>query len=113
MAIAKEEMLDAVGAMSVLQLNALVKAFEEQFGVSATALAVAAPAGGAAAPAAEEQTEFTVVLVEAGGNKGAVIKDVREITRLGLKEPTDLADAQPKPSKENAPKAEPEEIKKK
>src|SRR5260364_75923 len=112
MAIAKEEILDAVGAMSVLELNALVKAFEEKFGVSATALAVAAPAG-AAAPAAEEQTEFTVVLLEAGGNKVAVIKAVREITSLGLKEAKDLVDGAPKPIKENAPKAEAEEIKKK
>src|SRR5260363_377838 len=106
MAIAKEEILDAVGAMSVLELNALVKAFEEKFGVSATALAVAAPA-------AEEQTEFTVVLLEAGGNKVAVIKAVREITSLGLKEAKDLVDGAPKPIKENAPKAEAEEIKKK
>src|SRR5260363_188397 len=113
MAIAKEEILDAVGAMSVLELNALVKAFEEKFGVSATALAVAAPAGGAAAPAAEEQTEFTVVLREAGGNRLAVIKEVREITSLGLKKAKGLVDGAPKAIKENAPKAEAEEIKKK
>src|SRR5260364_467220 len=113
MAIAKEEILDAVGAMSVLEQNALVRAFEEKCGVSATALAVAAPAGCAAAPAAEEQTEFTVVLLEAGGNKVAVIKAVREITSLGLKEAKDLVNGEPKPIKENAPKAEAEEIKKK
>src|SRR5260363_136238 len=105
MAIAKEEILDAVGAMSVLELNALVKAFEEKFGVSATALAVAASAGGAAAPAAEEQTEFTVVVLEEGGKKVGVIKGVREITSMGLKEAKDLITRAPKPIKENATKA--------
>ncbi len=113
MTIAKEEILNAVGAMSVLELNELVKAFEEKFGVSAAALAVAGPAADAAAPAAEEQTEFTVVLLEAGGNKVAVIKAVREVTSLGLKEAKDLVDGAPKPIKENISKAEAEEIKKK
>ncbi len=113
MAIAKEEILEAVGAMSVLELNDLVKVFEEKFGVSAAALAVAGPASSVAAPAAEEQTEFTVVLLETGGNKVAVIKAVREITSLGLKEAKDLVDGAPKPIKENIPKAEAEDIKKK
>ncbi|PLZ00036.1 50S ribosomal protein L7/L12 [Burkholderia sp. WAC0059] len=115
MAIAKEDILEAVGAMSVLELNELVKAFEEKFGVSAAAVAVAGPAGGAAAggAAAEEQTEFTVILAETGGNKVAVIKAVRELTGLGLKEAKDLVDGAPKPIKEAVPKAAAEEAKKK
>jgi large subunit ribosomal protein L7/L12 len=114
MAIAKEDILEAVGAMSVLELNELVKAFEEKFGVSAAAVAVAGPAGGgAAAAAAEEQTEFTVVLTETGGNKVAVIKAVRELTGLGLKEAKDLVDGAPKPVKEAVPKAAADEAKKK
>ncbi len=115
MAISKEDILEAVGAMSVMELNELVKAFEEKFGVSAAAMAVAAPAGGAAggAAAAEEQTEFTVVLAEFGSNKVGVIKAVREITGLGLKEAKDMVDAAPKPVKEGVSKAEAEEAKKK
>jgi large subunit ribosomal protein L7/L12 len=114
MAIAKEDILEAVGAMSVLELNELVKAFEEKFGVSAAAVAVAGPAGGGgAAAAAEEQTEFTVVLTETGGNKVAVIKAVRELTGLGLKDSKDLVDGAPKPVKEAVPKAAAEEAKKK
>ncbi|MBP0593984.1 50S ribosomal protein L7/L12 [Paraburkholderia sp. LEh10] len=114
MAIAKEDILEAVGAMSVLELNELVKAFEEKFGVSAAAVAVAGPAGaGGGAAAAEEQTEFTVILSEAGGNKVAVIKAVRELTGLGLKEAKDLVDGAPKPVKEAVPKAAAEEAKKK
>jgi large subunit ribosomal protein L7/L12 len=114
MAIAKEDILEAVGAMSVLELNELVKAFEEKFGVSAAAVAVAGPAaGGAGAAAAEEQTEFTVVLAEAGANKVSVIKAVRELTGLGLKEAKDLVDGAPKPIKEGVPKAAAEEAKKK
>ena len=115
MAMSKEDILEAVGAMSVMELNDLVKAFEEKFGVSAAAMAVAGPAGGAAAggAAAEEQTEFTVVLAEFGANKVAVIKAVREITGLGLKEAKDLVDGAPKTVKEGAPKEEAEEIKKK
>ncbi|BBO59116.1 50S ribosomal protein L7/L12 [Mycoavidus sp. B2-EB] len=112
MAIVKEDILEAVGAMSVLELNELVKAFEEKFGVSAAALSVAGPAGGAAA-AAEEQTEFTVTLTETGASKVSVIKAVREITGLGLKEAKDLVDAAPKPVKESVPKAEAEKIKQK
>jgi large subunit ribosomal protein L7/L12 len=114
MAIAKEDILEAVGSMSVLELNELVKAFEEKFGVSAAAVAVAGPAGaGGAAAAAEEQTEFTVILAEAGANKVSVIKAVRELTGLGLKEAKDLVDGAPKPVKEAVPKAAAEEAKKK
>ncbi len=115
MAISKEDILEAVGAMSVMELNDLVKAFEEKFGVSAAAMAVAGPAGGAAAggAAAEEQTEFTVVLSEFGPNKVAVIKAVREITGLGLKEAKDMVDSAPKPVKEGVSKADAEEAKKK
>ncbi|MGF6574485.1 LSU ribosomal protein L12P [Paraburkholderia fungorum] len=112
MAIAKEDILEAVSSMSVLELNELVKAFEEKFGVSAAAVAVAGPAGGAAA-AAEEQTEFTVNLTEVGANKVSVIKAVRELTGLGLKEAKDLVDGAPKPVKESVPKAAAEEAKKK
>lgn len=100
--------------MSVLELNELVKAFEEKFGVSAAAVAVAGPAGaGGGAAAAEEQTEFTVNLVEVGANKVSVIKAVRELTGLGLKEAKDLVDGAPKPVKEAVPKAAAEEAKKK
>ena len=115
MAISKEDILEVVGAMSVMELNDLVKAFEEKFGVSAAAMAVAGPAGGAAAggAAAEEQTEFTVVLSEFGSNKVAVIKAVREITGLGLKEAKDMVDSAPKPVKEGVSKADAEEAKKK
>ena len=114
MAIAKEDILEAVGSMSVLELNELVKAFEEKFGVSAAAVAVAGPAGGGGGAAAvEEQTEFTVILTEAGGNKVSVIKAVRELTGLGLKEAKDLVDGAPKPIKEAVPKAAAEEAKKK
>jgi large subunit ribosomal protein L7/L12 len=114
MAIAKEDILEAVGAMSVLELNELVKAFEEKFGVSAAAFAVAGPAGaGGGAAAAEEQTEFTVILTETGANKVSVIKAVRELTGLGLKEAKDLVDGAPKPVKEAVPKAAAEEAKKK
>ena len=101
MAITKEEIIEAVGNMSVMDLNDLVKAFEEKFGVSAAAMAVAGPAGGGgAAAAAEEKTEFTVNLLEAGANKVGVIKAVREITGLGLKEAKDLVDGAPKPIKD-------------
>ncbi len=112
MAITKEEIIEAVGSMSVMDLNDLVKAFEEKFGVSAAAMAVAGPAGAGAA-AAEEQTEFTVNLLEAGANKVSVIKAVREITGLGLKEAKDLVDGAPKPIKEAVDKKTAEEAKKK
>ena len=111
MAIAKDDILEAVGSMSVLELNELVKAFEEKFGVSAASLSVAGPA--AAAAVAEEQTEFTVTLTEIGANKVSVIKAVRELTGLGLKEAKDLVDGAPKPVKESVPKAAAEEAKKK
>jgi large subunit ribosomal protein L7/L12 len=114
MAISKEEFLDAVGAMSVMELNDLVKAFEEKFGVSAAAMAAPAAGGAAAgAAAAEEQTEFNVVLAEVGANKVGVIKAVREITGLGLKEAKDLVDGAPKVVKEALPKADAEAGKKK
>jgi large subunit ribosomal protein L7/L12 len=113
MAISKEEFLDAVGAMSVMELNDLVKAFEEKFGVSAAAMSAPAAGGGAAAPVAEEQTEFNVVLTEIGANKVGVIKAVREITGLGLKEAKDVVDGAPKTVKEALPKADAEAAKKK
>ncbi|WP_175724073.1 50S ribosomal protein L7/L12 [Burkholderia ambifaria] len=113
MAIAKEDILAAVEGMTVLELNELVKAFEEKFGVSAAAVAVAGPAGGGAAAAAEEKTEFTVVLTEAGSNKVAVIKAVRELTGLGLKEAKDVVNGAPKAVKEGVDKAAADEAKKK
>ena len=114
MAISKEDILEAVGQMSVMDLNDLVKAFEEKFGVSAAAMSVAGPAaGGGAAAAVEEQTEFTVVLENFGANKVGVIKAVREITGLGLKEAKDLVDGAPKPVKEGVSKADAEAAKKK
>jgi large subunit ribosomal protein L7/L12 len=111
----KAEILDAIAGMTVLELSELIKEMEEKFGVSAAAaaVAVAAPAAGAAAPAAEEKTEFTVVLAKAGDNKVNVIKAVREITGLGLKEAKDLVDGAPKPVKEGIPKAEADAIAKK
>lgn len=112
----KAEILDAIAAMSVLDLSELIKEMEEKFGVSAAAAAVAvaaAPAAGGAAAAAEEQTEFTVVLAEIGANKVSVIKAVREITGLGLKEAKDLVDGAPKPVKEGVDKATADDAKKK
>ena len=113
MAISKDEILEAVGALSVMELNDLVKAFEEKFGVSAAAMAVAGPVGGGAVAVAEEQTEFTVILADFGANKVGVIKAVREITGLGLKEAKDLVDGAPKPVKEGVSKADAEAAKKK
>lgn len=112
MAISKEDILEAVGSMTVMDLNDLVKAFEEKFGVSAVAMAVAGAGAGAAAPAAEEQTEFTVILAATGDKKVEVIKVVRAVTGLGLKEAKDLVDGAPKPVKEAIPKADAEAIKK-
>ncbi|MFA5522634.1 MAG: 50S ribosomal protein L7/L12 [Castellaniella sp.] len=111
----KAEILDAIAGMTVLELSELIKEMEEKFGVSAAAaaVAVAAPAGGGEAAAAEEQTEFTVMLNEFGANKVSVIKVVREITGLGLKEAKDLVDGAPKPVKEGVSKAEAEEAQKK
>ncbi len=111
MAISKEDILEAVGSLTVMELNDLVKAFEEKFGVSAAAVAVAGPAAGAAA-AVEEQTEFTVVLAAAGDKKVEVIKVVRAVTGLGLKEAKDLVDGAPKPVKEGIAKADAEALKK-
>lgn len=107
------EILEAVKGLTVLELSELVKAFEEEFGVSAAApvAAVAMPAAGAAAPAVEEQTEFDVILTGAGEKKINVIKVVREITGLGLKEAKDLVDGAPKPVKEKIGKDEAEAIK--
>jgi large subunit ribosomal protein L7/L12 len=112
MAIAKAELLDAISNMTVLELSALIKEMEEKFGVSAAAaVAVAAPAAaGAAAPAAEEQTEFTVMLNACGESKVNVIKVVRAITGLGLKEAKDLVDGAPKAVKEAIPKKDAEDI---
>ncbi|NYT83795.1 50S ribosomal protein L7/L12 [Alcaligenaceae bacterium] len=115
MALSKAEILDAIAGMTVLELSELIKEMEEKFGVSAAAaaVAVAAPAAGGAAAAAEEQTEFTVVLAEVGANKVSVIKAVREITGLGLKEAKDLVDGAPKPVKEGLAKADAEAAQKK
>ncbi len=112
MAITKEDILEAVGAMTVMDLNDLVKAFEEKFGVSAASMAVAAPGAGGAAAAVEEQTEFNVILLAAGDKKVEVIKVVRAVTGLGLKEAKDLVDGAPKPVKEAIPKADAEALKK-
>ncbi len=115
MAFDKDAFLTSLDSMTVMELNELVKAIEEKFGVSAAAMAAPAGAGGggAAAPAAEEKTEFTVQLLEAGAQKVQVIKAVREITGLGLKEAKDLVDGAPKPVKEGMNKADAEGAKKK
>ena len=116
MSAVQTEILDKISSMTVLELSELIKAMEEKFGVSAAAaVSVAAPAAGGAAPAAaaEEQTEFTVVLAAIGDNKVNVIKAVRELTGLGLKEAKDLVDGAPKPVKEAIPKADAEAAKKK
>ncbi len=116
MAIAVEDFIKQVDEMSVLELNNLVKALEEHYGVSAAAAAVpmaVAGAGAAAAPVVEEQTEFEVVLEAAGANKINVIKAVREVTSLGLKEAKDLVEGAPQKIKEGVSKAEAETIKKK
>ena len=114
MAMAKAELLDAIGNMSVLELSQLIKDMEDKFGVSAAAaaVAVAAPAGGGAAAAAEEKTEFSVILAVTGDNKVNVIKVVRAVTGLGLKEAKDLVDGAPKAVKEGIPKKDADEIKK-
>jgi len=112
MALTKEDILDAVAGLTVLELNDLVKAFEEKFGVSAAAVAVAGPAGPGVA-AVEEKTEFDVILTGAGANKVGVIKVVREVTGLGLKEAKDLVDGAPKSVKEGVAKADAEAMVKK
>jgi len=110
MAITNDQLMEHISAMSVLDLANLVKELEDKFGVSAAPVAVAGAAAGAAA---EEQTEFTVVLAEAGAKKINVIKEVRAITGLGLKEAKELVESAPKPVKEGVDKAEAEELKKK
>jgi len=114
MSLSNTEILDAIAAKSVLEVSELIKMMEEKFGVSAAAAAVAVAAPAAAAAAAvEEQTEFTVMLAEIGANKVNVIKAVRELTGLGLKEAKDLVDGAPKPVKESVNKADAEAAKKK
>ncbi|MGB7541417.1 MAG: 50S ribosomal protein L7/L12 [Burkholderiales bacterium] len=115
MVVAKAEILDAISNMTVLELSHLIKDLEEKFGVSAAAatVAMAAPAAGGAAAAVEVQTEFTVMLTAIGDNKVNVIKAVREVTSLGLKEAKDLVDAAPKPVKEGVSKADAEAVLKK
>jgi large subunit ribosomal protein L7/L12 len=114
MSAVHSEILDKISSMTVLELSELIKAMEDKFGVSAAAaVAVAAPSAGAAAPVAEEQTEFTVILSSFGENKVNVIKAVRELTGLGLKEAKDLVDGAPKPVKEGVSKADSEAAKKK
>jgi large subunit ribosomal protein L7/L12 len=114
MSAVQTEILDKISSLTVLELSELIKAMEDKFGVSAAAaVAVAGPAAAAPAAAAEEQTEFTVILVSFGENKVNVIKAVRELTGLGLKEAKDLVDGAPKPVKEGISKADAEAAKKK
>jgi len=114
MSAVQAEILDKISSMTVLELSELIKAMEEKFGVSAAAaVAVAGPASAAPAAAAEEQTEFTVILAAFGENKVNVIKAVRELTGLGLKEAKDLVDGAPKPVKEGISKADADAAKKK
>ena len=113
MAFDKDAFLSALDSMTVMELNDLVKAIEEKFGVSAAAMAAPAAAGGAVAAAVEEKTDFDLMLTEVGANKVSVIKAVREITGLGLKEAKDLVDGAPKAVKEAMPKADAEAAKKK
>jgi large subunit ribosomal protein L7/L12 len=116
MALSNQEILDAIAAKTVLEISELIKMMEDKFGVSAAAAVAVAPAGGGAGAAAapvEEKTEFTVVLTEAGANKVNVIKAVRELTSLGLKEAKDLVDGAPKPVKEGVNKADADAAKKK
>ena len=116
--LSRDELLDAIGNMTVLELSEFVKAFEEKFGVTAAApvaVAAAAPGagGGAAAPAAEEKTEFDVILTAAGDKKIQVIKEVRALTSLGLKEAKDLVDGAPQPVLERVPKDQADQAKEK
>jgi large subunit ribosomal protein L7/L12 len=113
MALDKDAFLTALDSMTVLELNELVKAIEEKFGVSAAAMSAPAAGGGGASAAVEEKTDFNVVLLEAGAQKVQVIKAVRELTGLGLKEAKDLVDGAPKNVKEAVPKADAEAAKKK
>jgi large subunit ribosomal protein L7/L12 len=113
MAVSKEDILEAISQMSVMDVVELIKSMEDKFGVSAAAVAVAAPAAAGAAAAVEEKTEFNVILAKAGDNKINVIKVVRELTGLGLKEAKDLVEGAPKAVKEGVAKAQADEIKKK
>lgn len=116
MAVSKQDVIDFIANMSVLELSELIKELEDKFGVSAAApvgVAMAAPAAGGDAAAAEEKTEFDVILTSGGDKKIGVIKEVRAITSLGLKEAKDLVEGAPKPIKEAVSKAEAEDIKKK
>lgn len=113
MAVSKEDILEAISKMSVMDVVELVKSMEDKFGVSAAAVAVAAPVAGVVGAAVEEKTEFTVILAKVGDNKINVIKAVREITSLGLKEAKDLVEAAPKSLKEGVAKAQADEMKKK
>jgi large subunit ribosomal protein L7/L12 len=115
MAVATQELINQIDSMTVLELNQLVKALEEHYGVSAAAAVAVAPAGGGAAPAevAEEKTEFDVILTDAGDKKINVIKAVREVTSLGLKEAKDLVEGAPQPVKQGVSKQEAADIKKK
>jgi large subunit ribosomal protein L7/L12 len=113
MSVSKEQILDSIASMSVMDVVELVKAMEEKFGVSAAAAVAVAPAAAAAAPAAEEKTEFDVVLAGVGNNKIEVIKVVRAITGLGLKEAKDMVEGAPSVVKEGASKADAADIKKK
>ena len=112
MAVSKDDILETIANMSVMDVVELISAMEEKFGVSAAAAVAAAPAAAAAGPAAEEQTEFDVVMTSFGDNKVAVIKAVRGITGLGLKEAKDMVEGAPSTIKEGASKAEAEDIKK-
>ncbi|BBL35145.1 50S ribosomal protein L7L12 [Nitrosomonas stercoris] len=112
MAIAKEEILESIANMTVLELSELIKEMEDKFGVSAAASVAVAAAPAASADVADEQTEFSVILASAGSNKVSVIKVVRAITGLGLKDAKDLVDSAPKPIKESVSKEEAEDIKK-
>ena len=112
MAVSKEEILNTISSMSVLELSELIKEMETKFGVSAAAVAVAAPAAGAAAAPAEVKDAFDVILTASGDNKVAVIKAVRAVTTLGLKEAKDLVEGAPQTVKEGVPKADAEKMKK-
>jgi large subunit ribosomal protein L7/L12 len=112
MAVSKEEILNTISSMSVLELSELIKEMETKFGVSAAAVAVAAPAAGAAAAPVEVKDAFDVILTAAGDNKVSVIKAVRAVTTLGLKEAKDLVEGAPQTVKEGVPKADAEKMKK-
>ncbi|MHB8624314.1 MAG: 50S ribosomal protein L7/L12 [Sulfuricaulis sp.] len=112
MAVSKEEILNTISSMSVLELSELIKEMESKFGVSAAAMAVAAPAAAAAAAPAEAKDAFDVILTAAGDNKVGVIKAVRAVTTLGLKEAKDLVEGAPQTVKEGVPKADAEKMKK-